>query len=184
MHPYEVAQTLRSRHKHESVRLNYGSLYSVVDSLERRGLIAAREPEREGRRPERTVYELTDAGGLEIIHWLSDLVAAPVKEYLQFEAALSFLPALPPDDVVSLLHERADALDVQVAAMRAARQVAADHGVARLFLLEDEYQQRLLEAELDWVRLLVKDIEGGALDGLEQWRGWFAEGTPDQPGRR
>ncbi len=34
MHPYEVAQTLRHRAKHESVRLNYGSLYDVVDALE------------------------------------------------------------------------------------------------------------------------------------------------------
>ena len=33
MHPYEVATTLRQRQKHESVRLNYGSLYAVVASL-------------------------------------------------------------------------------------------------------------------------------------------------------
>ena len=33
MHPYEMAQTLRTRAKHESIRLNYGSLYSVVESL-------------------------------------------------------------------------------------------------------------------------------------------------------
>ena len=41
MHPYEVAQTLRTRAKQESVRLNYGSLYAVVETLEKRGLIAA-----------------------------------------------------------------------------------------------------------------------------------------------
>ena len=43
MHPYEVATTLRQRQKHESVRLNYGSLYGVVESLEKRGLIEAQE---------------------------------------------------------------------------------------------------------------------------------------------
>ena len=43
MHPYEMAQTMRSRAKHESVKLNYGSLYGVVDGLEKRGLIRARE---------------------------------------------------------------------------------------------------------------------------------------------
>ncbi len=41
MHPYEVAQTLRSRAKHESIRLNYGSLYGVVELLERRGFVRA-----------------------------------------------------------------------------------------------------------------------------------------------
>ena len=103
MHPYEVATTLRQRDKHESVRLNYGSLYAVVDSLERRGLIAAPGTAREGRLPERTVYELTEAGRVEAHDWLTDLIATPVKEYPAFEAALSFLPALPPDDVVALL---------------------------------------------------------------------------------
>ena len=38
MHPYEMAQTMRSRAKHESVKLNYGSLYGVVEGLEKRGL--------------------------------------------------------------------------------------------------------------------------------------------------
>ncbi len=71
MHPYEVAQTQRGRAKHESIRLNYGSLYGVVDGLEARGLIRARETVRAGRRPERTIYELTDAGARELIDWLS-----------------------------------------------------------------------------------------------------------------
>ena len=55
MHPYEVAQTLRQRAKHESVRLNYGSLYGVVESLERRGMIRALETVRCGRFPSWTV---------------------------------------------------------------------------------------------------------------------------------
>ena len=66
MHPYEVATTLRQRDKHESVRLNYGSLYAVVESLEKRGLITPQETAREGRRPERTVYEITEAGRIEM----------------------------------------------------------------------------------------------------------------------
>ena len=37
MHPYEVATTLRQRQKHESVRLNYGSLYAVVASSRNAG---------------------------------------------------------------------------------------------------------------------------------------------------
>ena len=107
MHPYEVATTLRQRQKHESVRLNYGSLYAVVASLEKRGLIAPQGTKRAGRLPERTVYRLTDTGQIEAHDWLTDLISTPVKEYPSFEAALSFLPALPPDDVADLLTERA-----------------------------------------------------------------------------
>ncbi len=92
MHPYEVSQTLRTRAKDESIKLNFGSLYSVVESLEKRGFIVARETVREGKRPERTIYEITDAGKRELIDWLSELVSVPVKEYLSFEAALVVAP--------------------------------------------------------------------------------------------
>ncbi len=51
MHPYEVAQTLRSRAKHESIRLNYGSLYGVVELLEKRGFIRARRDRTGGQAP-------------------------------------------------------------------------------------------------------------------------------------
>src|SRR5215216_5637587 len=92
MHPYEMSSTMRERVKEESIKLNYGSLYSVVDSLLRHGLIEVQETVREGRRPERTVYAVTDLGRTEFVDWLSELVAVPVKEFTQFEAALSLLP--------------------------------------------------------------------------------------------
>jgi DNA-binding PadR family transcriptional regulator len=121
MHPYEAATTLRQRQKHESVRLNYGSLYAVVASLEKRKLIAPQGTERKGRLPERTVYGLTDAGRIELHDWLTELLSTPVKDYTSFEAALSFLPTLPPEDVASLLRERAEHLAGQPDRRRHAR---------------------------------------------------------------
>ncbi len=134
MYPYEVATTLRQRNKHESVRLNYGSLYAVVDSLERRGLIVPQETARAGRLPERTVYDLTDVGRVEMYDWLTDLIATPIKDYPAFEAALSFLPALPPADVVDLLRERAQRLEFEVAQGQAGRELVEKQRLPRLFL--------------------------------------------------
>src|SRR5271154_1793574 len=105
MHPYEVAQTLRQRAKQESVRLNYGSLYAVVESLEKRGLIKATGTIREGKRPERTVYEITPEGSREMVDWLTELISVPAKEYPQFMAGLSFIAALDPDDALRALRE-------------------------------------------------------------------------------
>jgi DNA-binding PadR family transcriptional regulator len=62
MHPYEISTTLRTRGKEQSIKLNFGSLYSVVDSLLRHGLVQAQGTASEGRRPERTVYAITAAG--------------------------------------------------------------------------------------------------------------------------
>lgn len=169
MHPYEVATTLRQRNKHESVRLNYGSLYSVVESLERRGLIAPRETARAGRLPERTVYDLTDSGRIEMHDWLTDLIATPVNDYPAFEAALSFLPALPPADVVGLLRERALTLEVEIAQAEAAREYVEKMRLPRLFWVEGEYRAVLRQAELDFVHRLIADIESGSLDGVDWW---------------
>jgi DNA-binding PadR family transcriptional regulator len=179
MHPYEVAQTLRSRAKHETVRLNYGSLYGVVESLEKRGLIAAGESVREGRRPERTTYEITEAGKRELVDWLSDLVAQPVKEYPQFETALSFLPVLPPDEALELLKSRIDALEIHLAQLSGSAKLTQEMGLPRLFELESEYEMHLFRAELEFVRRLVKDIQSGGLDGIDLWRSFHSsDGGP------
>src|ERR687885_65916 len=106
MHPYEMVATMRERGKHESVRLRYSSLYSIVGALEREGLIVPLERRREGRRPERTVYALTEEGRDEFLSWLRELVREPVKEDTQFAAGLSFIPALPPAEAAALLEER------------------------------------------------------------------------------
>jgi DNA-binding PadR family transcriptional regulator len=180
MHPYEVATVLRQRHKHESVRLNYGSLYAVVESLQRRGLIEPVETARAGRLPERTVYRLTDAGRVETHDWLTELLATPVKEYPAFEAALSFLPALPPDDVAGLLRERAVALELELAQSDASVELAEKQGLPRLFWVENEYRDELRRTELAYVRRLVADIEAGTLAGIDWWRA-IHRGDPDVP---
>ena len=107
MHPYEMAVTLKTRHKEDSIKLRYGSLYTVIEMLTKRGFIAARETSREGRRPERTVYELAPSGLDELRDWMRDLLRHPAKEFTQFEAALSLIPVLPPDEALTLLRARA-----------------------------------------------------------------------------
>lgn len=175
MHPYEVASTLRARNKHESVRLNYGSLYSVVDSLRRRGLVSELETEREGRLPERTVFELTDAGRVEAHDWLAELLCTPRKEYPAFESALSFLPALPPEEAVSLLRERADRLQLELAQARALQELAAERGLPRLLFVEGEYATALKRTEMEYAQTLAADIESGDLEGMQWWRELHAQ---------
>jgi DNA-binding PadR family transcriptional regulator len=171
MHPYEMVSTMRERGKHESVRLRYSSLYSVVSALEREGLIVPRETEREGRRPERTIFEITGAGREEFLNWLRELLREPVKEYTQFAAGLSFLPGLPPEEVVALLKERVRRLEAETGEMRSRLDDAMErYDLPRLFLVESEHELMLREAELGWVRKIVEEIEAGTLGDLSEWR--------------
>lgn len=185
MHPYEIAQTLRLRHKHESMRLNYGSLYSVVKSLERANLIRPVGTSREGRRPKRTVYEIMEPGRVEMRSWLSELVATPVKEYLQFEAALALLAALPPESALSLLKRRCVALEHRLEEGETGLdQVRQDFALPRLFLVEADYMFTLLRAELEWTRSLVEEIETGTLDGMDLWEDIHATETAQGRGAK
>jgi DNA-binding PadR family transcriptional regulator len=176
MHPYEVAQTLRQRAKQESVRLNYGSLYAVVETLEKNGFIKATGTVREGKRPERTVYEITDDGSREMDDWLTELISVPTKEYPAFMAGLSFLPALDPDDALMALRSRAEGLSVKLAGIRGAMDAAKKAGLPRIFELEAEYEETQLATELKFVNALVKEMEAGTLEGLEMWRIFHTEG--------
>ena len=176
MHPYEVAQTLRSRAKQESVRLNYGSLYAVVESLEKKGFVKATGTVREGKRPERTVYEITEDGAREMNEWMTELIGVPAKEYPAFMAGLSFLPSLPPDEALGALRSRGEALKVKLAGMRGAMKAAQEAGLPRIFELETEYEEQQLRAELKFVTALVDEMANGTLEGLEMWGMFHTEG--------
>ncbi|MDQ3965242.1 MAG: PadR family transcriptional regulator [Actinomycetota bacterium] len=185
MHPYEMASVMRERGKHESIKLNYGSLYTVVEALQREGLILPRETVREGRRPERTIYALTEAGRAEFLSWLRELLREPVKEYTQFAAGLSFIPALPPAETATLLKERESLLEEEVERMRSEMKALMEGRegrprVPRLFLIEAEHELVLREAELRWVRGLAREIEDGTLDGMPEWEAFHSE--PDAAG--
>jgi len=170
MHPYEMAATLRSRAKEESIKLNYGSLYSVVDSLTKRGLIEPAETLRDGRRPERTVYTVTEPGRVEFADWLSELISVPVKEFTSFEAALSMLPGLPPDVVADLLRLRVHRLTSEIDAGESALRRSDTDGLPRLFSIEFEYRLTLARAELAFVQELLAELDDGRLEGYRIWR--------------
>jgi DNA-binding PadR family transcriptional regulator len=175
MHPYEMVSVMRERGKHKSVRLRYSSLYSVVETLDREGLIEPRETVREGRRPERTVYGLTGEGRAEFLTWLRELLREPAKEYTQFAAGLSFIAALPPTEAAALLGERVGLLEGEVGRMRSGMDAVVEKGVPRLFLVETEHELVLREAELEWVRGLVREIGAGTLGGLDEWASFHPE---------
>jgi DNA-binding PadR family transcriptional regulator len=180
MHPYEMAATLKERHKEASIKLRYGSLYTVIELLVREGFIAPKETSREGRRPERTVYMLTPVGEVEMRDWLGELIGTPVKEYPRFEAALSLLPALTVGRATELLEARIVRLDQEAARARSALS-AAPGEVPRLFLIEGEYYLACLDAERAFVARLVDEIKNETLDGVTFWKQVHAAKRAGEP---
>ncbi|GAB2639543.1 PadR family transcriptional regulator [Kribbella swartbergensis] len=170
MHPYEISTMLRARGKDQSIKLNYGSLYSVVAALEKNGFVEARETIREGNRPERTVYEITEAGREEFRGWLTELIGTPTREFHPLEAGLAYLPGLPPDRVVELLEQRVKGIDAEIQQFTAMHDQMTSTEFPRLFWVESEFRLALLEAESAYLHRLVEEIRTDALDGSAFWR--------------
>lgn len=175
MHPYEMASVIRARGKDEDMPIKWGSLYTVVGNLEKHGLIEDAGSSREGARPERTVYRITEAGREELADWARELVGTPQQEHLSFEAGLSVMGILGPDEVISLLGVRLSHVEAEILRRRAALEHDAAQ-IPRLFLLENEYDLAVREAEASWVRALLEELTSGAFSGLDAWRAFLATG--------
>lgn len=174
MHPYQMVTVLRRTGKEHDMGIKIGSLYTVVRNLERHGLIAAVGSHREGRRPERTQYAITDEGRAELRDWLRELVAVPEVEYPKLQAALSVLSTMHPDEAIAALRDRLEALEGDIAARRAA--VERSVGTRRLFLIEAEYALEMRRAEAAWVRSLLAEIADGTFPDLAAWREFHETG--------
>jgi len=183
MHPYEMAATLRERRKEESIKLRYGSLYTVIELLVKAGFITEKKTMRQGNRPERTVYAISKAGEAEMRSWLRELLSTPSKEYPQFEAGLSLLPALPPEEVTDVLETRVEFLKKDIEQINAGLQQTRDMQLPALFSIESEYRLAGLETELVFVGNLITRIRKDGCGFLKQWKQWHAERTPGKKGR-
>jgi DNA-binding PadR family transcriptional regulator len=164
MHPYELQQCIRERRLDFVLKLKSGSLYHTVERLEHAGLIEPLEINRDGRRPERTVYAITERGRDEFRDWLRDLLSEPVQEFPQFAAALAFMTSLAKDEVVQLLIRRTVSVEAGLAAFESAQYTLQQHGLPRIHLIEAEYGQALRRAELEWLRTIVRELKDGTLD--------------------
>ncbi|MBF6189600.1 PadR family transcriptional regulator [Nocardia implantans] len=175
MHRYEIAQTLRERGKDHDMAIKWGSLYTVVQNMAKVGFLEVVGSEREGARPERVIYRITDAGRAEMADWTRELLSTPEPEHHRFVAGLSILAVLPPAEVVELLGTRLEALERTIATVR--RELGELAGtLPRLFIIESEFGLAMLEAEAAWTRSLRAELTEGTFPGLAQWREWHERG--------
>jgi DNA-binding PadR family transcriptional regulator len=179
MHRYEIASMIRAHGKDQQMDVKWGSLYTVVQNLDKHGFLEVVGTSRQGARPERTVYRITGAGRREMADWTRELLAEPAPEHTKFAAGLSVQMVLPPAEVTALLRTRLAALEETIAARRAA---LAEHlvTVPRLFLVEDEYAVAMVEAEAAWVRALLDELTSGAFPDLAGWQAFHdGAGLPE-----
>lgn len=176
MHRYEMATVMKAQGKDRDMDVKWGSLYTIVQSLEKAHFLEATGTSRQGARPERTTYRITDAGVAEMVDWTQELLRVPEQEHPRFTAGLSLLGVLAPDTVIELLKLRLAALDASVAAQKA-ELAEFSAQLPRLFMVEAEYAIAMTDAEASWVGALLGELVNGTFPGLDDWASFHETGV-------
>ncbi|GAA2548913.1 PadR family transcriptional regulator [Winogradskya consettensis] len=120
VHGYDVRRELLSWSADKWANVQPGSIYHALRKLAEEELLREVKTEQVGARPARTTYEITDKGVAEFDSLLRgtwwNISAAPDP----FLAGFSFLPALPREEAVAALRNRAIQLEAGNQQLRAA----------------------------------------------------------------
>ena len=164
LHPYGIQRLIRQWGKDQVVNVGQrASLYRTIERLLAAGLVEVRETERGQLYPERTVYEITDAGR-EVAHeWIDEMLAVPKREFPQFPVALSHLLMLTKPQIRDALQRRLDTLSDTLAELDASLAREAEHGIPRIAMLESEYLRAVTAAEVKWLATVLDDLRSRRL---------------------
>jgi DNA-binding PadR family transcriptional regulator len=167
-HTYGLQKLFEQQGKDRVVNLrSRANLQQAIKRLERLGLVEVHETVRGDGYPDRIMYGITDAGREAARDWLREMLSATGEEYPEFIAAVSILFGLEPDDARAQLESRAQQLTDALADTNA--QLEGNPGLPRLFLLEEEYRQAILQAELNWLHGVIDDLREGRLTWTQEW---------------
>jgi DNA-binding PadR family transcriptional regulator len=161
MHGYEMVQTLVQRHADHIVKVRPGSLYHVVDRLTEEKLIRRAATARDGKRPQRAIYEITDAGAEVLAERVRELIAIPVHEFPQFAVALAEVDTLGSDAAANAVDDRVGAMEARAAEIMALRDASVTPGG---YLMALDYLLATMQAELLWLREFASSLRSGQLE--------------------
>jgi DNA-binding PadR family transcriptional regulator len=159
MHGYKIIEFIENDLAMSS-NLKKPTAYFLLDKMAQNGWISSVE-EREGNRPPRRIYQITDEGEAEFQKLLRAFLAQyePVK--FSGDIALAFADGLPQSELLELLQQRRNALQKIV---EATRLTPAHPGFVQFVI---DHRRIHLESELVWMdelldRILTTSIKGGS----------------------
>lgn len=165
LHPYGIQQLIKQWGKDQVVNVGQrASLYKMINRLHDAGLVAVQDTSRDLQYPERTTYQVTDAGRAAVRQWLGEILSTPRNEFPEFPAALSFLGMLTPEATQELLTQRRDLLTQRLAELDAELVTEIEgYQLPRVTMMETEYIREITNAELRWITAILEDLRDGSI---------------------
>lgn len=175
VHGYFLRRELMTWHVDEWANIQPGSIYNALKSLKQDGYIQENGTEAAGKRPERTIYQTTPNGVVELMRLLRQtLWTVETFDTKPVMALTSFMFLLSRAEVVAALKVRIAEIDAKVASNGfdigdVARSTTTPAYVREIF----ELSSLRLRAEQEWARGLYDRILAGAYT--------FADEIPAKP---
>jgi DNA-binding PadR family transcriptional regulator len=163
MHPYEMYQLLLERHEDRIVRVTPGSLYRTVDRLTADGLAEATGTGREGNRPERTTYAITDTGRTALVSRIREILRQPVNEFPTFALALAEAHNAPASAVCADLRDHLAVIERELSDLDCLVDKARAREVAEAYWVTADYIRHMTVAQQDWITGFITRLEKGDL---------------------
>ena len=169
-HGHEIMRTLSASRSDLWVELSDKHVYYILNKLEREGLVAV-DVQREGARPARKVFSITEAGRCEFARLMTAEPLVESMAYSEFDVVfgmLTYTDALTPCEKTAVLQRRAEYLRGLIAETVGARAAAQAAGAAGLPARIFDKLERVTQAELDWLGEVLADVarDGWTTDRL------------------
>jgi DNA-binding PadR family transcriptional regulator len=164
VHGYFLRRELMTWHVDEWANIQPGSIYNALKSLKQDGYIQENGTEAAGKRPERTIYQTTPNGVVELMRLLRQtLWTVETFDTKPVMALTSFMFLLSRAEVVAALKVRIAEIDAKVASNGfdigdVAKSTTTPAYVREIF----ELSSLRLRAEQEWARGLYDRILAGA----------------------
>jgi DNA-binding PadR family transcriptional regulator len=154
MHGHQIRLQTQSDRAELWTEVKVGALYGALKRLASEGLIAEVRSEREGRFPERTVYEITGRGREALAALHGEALRTVVLRPDPFDLALVHAAGMDEQELAHVVTDRRDALTNQHNAMQHQAE-AADPYLTEAERMALAHLIGRLEAEVAWHTALL-----------------------------
>lgn len=130
--------------------LKKSTTYFVLDQLEKEGYVS-HEVEREGKRPERRVYEITEKGKTHFFNLLRECISSYTPTYSSDNIGVAFIGKLEASEAKELLQAKKQKIQSALKKFNGLK----DHGGHLKYVIN--HSVAYLNADLKWVNSILKD---------------------------
>jgi DNA-binding PadR family transcriptional regulator len=171
MHGYEVRQQMKNVGMEYWVDVPQGSIYPALQRMATDGFLEIDEVAKDGKRPTKTVYRITNEGRAEHLRLLRNAWVDPDLHGFPVDVALYFVWFLPTEEIALLLSERIDLIDERLLNVALARrhnevapQIFDDLPGPYMEILSDllEHAEVTLNTERQWASRVLDRLLNGA----------------------